>query len=149
MKKPERLTILGECREPLLPHGLACHNPNQTRTTLITLCRAAFKTVERSINRVLHGSLVMSIEDALQLINDSKLFLEPYKMYGQMITDGIAQLEKLEKLIQGNAYDEAYKLSCTMYEQIAGYRSLVPQLADNLDKIREILKHNLRSTRVF
>lgn len=91
----------------------------------------------------------MSIEDALQLINDSKLFLEPYKMYGQMITDGIAQLEKLEKLIQGNAYDEAYKLSCTMCEQITGYRSLVPQLADNLDKIREILKHNLKSTRVF
>ena len=85
----------------------------------------------------------MSVEDALKLVEDSKKFLEPYKIYGQMITDGIAQLEKLEKLIQGKAYDDAYRLSCAMCEQITGYRGFVPQLADNLEKIREILKLNL------
>jgi hypothetical protein len=85
----------------------------------------------------------MSIEDALKLVDDSKKFLEPYKIYGQMITEGVAQLEKLEKLIQGKTYDDAYKLSIAMCEQITGYRSFVPQLADNLEKIREILKINL------
>ena len=85
----------------------------------------------------------MSIEDALKLINDSKKFLEPYRIYGQMITDGISQLEKLEKLILDKANEEAYKLSCSMCEQIASYRSFVPQLADNLEKIRKILKLSL------
>lgn len=85
----------------------------------------------------------MSIEDALKLIDDSKKFLEPYKIYGQMITDGISQLEKLEKIILDKENEEAYKLSCSMCEQIAGYRNYVPQLADNLERIREILKLNL------
>ena len=56
-----------------------------------------------------------------------------------MIADGIAQLDNLEKLVRGNALDEAYKLSVAMCEQVAGYRSFIPQLADNLEKIREIL----------
>ena len=85
----------------------------------------------------------MSIEDALKMVNDSKKFLEPYKIYGQMITDGISQLEKLHELILNKAYEEAYKLSCSMCEQIAGYRGFVPKLVDNLEKIREILKINL------
>ena len=100
--------------------------------------------MESSLNRALKGILItMSIEDALKLVEDSKKFLEPYKIYGQMITEGIYQLEKLDKLIHDKAYEEAYKLSCSLCEQIAGYRGFVPQLADNLEKIREILKINL------
>jgi hypothetical protein len=82
----------------------------------------------------------MSTEDALKLIEESRKFLEPYKMYGKMITDGVVQLDNLEKLVSDMAYDEAYKLSCSMCDQISGYRSFVPQLADNLEKVREILK---------
>jgi hypothetical protein len=82
----------------------------------------------------------MSTEDALKLIEESKKFLEPYKIYGKMITDGVAQLDNLETLVKDKAYGEAYKLSCSMCDQISGYRSFVPQLVDNLEKIREILK---------
>jgi hypothetical protein len=82
----------------------------------------------------------MSTEEALKLIDESKTFLEPYRIYGQMIADGIAQLDNLEKLVRGNALDEAYKLSVAMCEQVAGYSSFVPQLVDNLEKVREILK---------
>ena len=82
----------------------------------------------------------MSIDEALTLIEDSKKFLEPYKIYGQMISDGISQLEKLEVLIRDKAYLDAFKLSNAMSEQISGYRSFVPRLADNIDKIKEILR---------
>jgi hypothetical protein len=82
----------------------------------------------------------MSIDEALTIIEDSKKFLEPYKVYGQMISDGISQLEKLEVLIRDKAYLDAFKLSNTMSEQISGYRSFVPRLADNIDKIKEILR---------
>ena len=82
----------------------------------------------------------MSTEDALKLIDESKKFLEPYIIYGKMITDGIAQLIKLEKLVKDKAYGDAYKLSCSMCDQISGYRSFVPQLAENLEKLREILE---------
>jgi hypothetical protein len=83
----------------------------------------------------------MSTEDALKLIEESKMFLEPYKIYGKMITDGIAQLDNLEKLVNEKAYGNAYKLTCSMCDQISGYRSFVPPLADNLEKVREILKN--------
>lgn len=82
----------------------------------------------------------MSIEEAFSLIEDSKKFLEPFKVYGQMISDGISQLEKLEGLIRDKAYLDALKLINTMSEQISGYRSFVPRLADNIIKIKEILK---------
>lgn len=82
----------------------------------------------------------MSTDEAMKLIDESKKFLEPYKAYGPMINDGIAQLEKLEKLIRDKAYEDAFKLSSAMCEQVANYRSFVPQLADNLEKVREILR---------
>lgn len=82
----------------------------------------------------------MSVEDALGLIADSKKFLEPYKAYGKMITDGVAQLDKLEELVQGRSYADAYRMVCGMYDQISTYRSFVPKLAENLEKTREILK---------
>lgn len=83
----------------------------------------------------------MGTEDALRLIEESKRFLEPYKIYGKMITDGIAQLDNLEKLVRDKTYGDAYKLSCSMCDQISGYRSFVPLLADNLEKVRAILKN--------
>ncbi len=58
-----------------------------------------------------------------------------------MISDGISQLEKLETLIRGKAYLDAFKLSNAMSEQISGYRSFAPRLADNIDKIKEILRN--------
>ncbi len=82
----------------------------------------------------------MSVEEALALIDDSKKFLEPYKMYGQMISDGIAQLDKLEKLVRDGAYGDAYKMCVAMCEQISTYKGFVPRLADNLDKIKGILE---------
>jgi hypothetical protein len=82
----------------------------------------------------------MSTDEAMKLIDESKRFLEPYKAYGPMINDGIAQLEKLEKLIRDKAYEDAFKLSSAMREQVANYSSFVPQLADNLEKVREILR---------
>jgi hypothetical protein len=84
----------------------------------------------------------MSIEDALKLIAESKQFLEPYRVYGPMITEGISQLEKLERLVKEGAIVEAYKLICGMCEQITAYRSFVPELAARLDRIKEILKNN-------
>jgi hypothetical protein len=83
----------------------------------------------------------MSLEDALKLIDESKKFLEPYKVYGKMITDGIAQLDNLEKLVKEGKISEAYTMSCSMCNQIAGYRAFVPQLADSLEKVRAILKN--------
>jgi hypothetical protein len=82
----------------------------------------------------------MSLEDALKLIQESKQFLEPFVAYGQMISDGIAQLDQLKKLVEEKANDEAYRLSCTMCEQISNYRAFVPDLVLKLEKIREILK---------
>ena len=82
----------------------------------------------------------MSVEDALGLIADSKKFLEPYKAYGKMITDGVAQLDKLEELVLGRSYADAYKIVCGMCDQISTYRGFVPKLAENLEKTREILR---------
>ncbi|MGD0803565.1 MAG: hypothetical protein ABSA11_05770 [Candidatus Bathyarchaeia archaeon] len=91
--------------------------------------------------RSLQQALIrMSLEDVLKLIDESKKFLEPYRIYGQMIMDGIAQLESLEKLVKEEKIPEAYALSCSMCEQITQYRSFVPQLADNMERVREILK---------
>jgi len=84
----------------------------------------------------------MSLEDALKLIDESKKFLEPYKIYGKMIMDGIAQLDNLEKLIIDGKIPEALTTSRSMCDQIAGYRAFVPQLAENLEKVRGILKSN-------
>lgn len=84
----------------------------------------------------------MSIEDVLKLITESKQYLEPFSAYGQMISDGIEQLNKLKKLVEEKASDEAYRLSCTMCEQVSGYRAFVPDLVIKLEKIREILKCN-------
>ena len=96
---------------------------------------------ERSLNKYPYeNSILMSTDEAMKLIDESKKFLEPYKAYGPMINDGIAQLEKLEKLIRDKAYEDAFKLSSAMREQVANYRSFVPQLADNLEKVREILR---------
>jgi hypothetical protein len=83
----------------------------------------------------------MSTEDALKLIEESKRFLEPYKVYGKMILDGISQLDNLEVLIRDKAYGDAYRLSCAMCDQISGYRNFVPPLANNLERVREILKN--------
>ncbi len=82
----------------------------------------------------------MSVEDALGLIADSKKFLEPYKAYGKMITDGVAQLDKLEELVRGRSYADAYRIVCGMCDQISTYRGFVPKLAENLEKTREILR---------
>jgi hypothetical protein len=82
----------------------------------------------------------LSIEEALGLISDSKKFLEPYKMYGKMITDGVAQLDKLEELVHCKSYADAYKMVCGLCDQISTYRGFVPKLAENLEKTREILR---------
>ncbi len=82
----------------------------------------------------------MSAEDAIALIVDSKKFLEPYKAYGKMIVDGIAQLDVLEKLVRGGSYADAYKTSVSMCEQISSYKAFVPKLVENLERIRDILK---------
>ncbi len=82
----------------------------------------------------------MSAEDAVALIADSKKFLEPYKAYGKMITDGIAQLDNLEKLVREGAFPDAYKMSISMCDQISNYRTFVPKLVENLEQIRGILK---------
>ena len=82
----------------------------------------------------------MSLVEAIKLIDESRKFLEPYKIYGKMITDGIAQLDVLETLVKEGKIPEAYSKSCSMCEQIVGYRAFVPQLADNLEKVRGILK---------
>jgi hypothetical protein len=79
-------------------------------------------------------------EEVLALIADSKKFLEPYRMYGKMISDGITQLEGLEKLVHEKAYGDAYKTTCGMIEQLATYRGFVPRLADNLDKMKALLE---------
>ena len=75
----------------------------------------------------------------MKLIEDSRKFLEPYRIYGKMISDGIAQLDELEKLICQKKFGDAFKMSCGMYEQIVGYRSYAPQLANNLERVRDIL----------
>ncbi len=82
----------------------------------------------------------LSAEDAVALIADSKKFLEPYKAYGKMIVDGIAQLDGLEKLVRGGSYADAYKASLSMCDQISNYRAFVPKLVENLEKIRDLLK---------
>lgn len=82
----------------------------------------------------------MSVEEALGLIADSKKFLEPYKAYGKMITDGVAQLDKLDEVVRMKSYAEAFKMVCGMCDQISTYRSFVPKLAENLEKTREILR---------
>jgi len=82
----------------------------------------------------------MSLEDALKLIDESRKFLEPYKIYGKMITDGITQLDDLEKLVKEGKISEAYTMSWSMCDQVAQYRTFVPPLVDNLDKVRRILK---------
>ncbi len=84
----------------------------------------------------------MSLEDSIHLIDESKKFLEPYKIYGKMIIDGLAQLDNLEKLIIDGKIHEALTTSRSMCDQIAGYRAFVPQLADNLEKVMEILKNS-------
>lgn len=83
---------------------------------------------------------MLSVEEALELIADSKKFLEPYKAYGKMITDGVAQLDALEKLVREGAYSDAFKMICGMCDQISAYRGFVPKLAENLEKTREILR---------
>ena len=82
----------------------------------------------------------MSLEDALKLIDESRKFLEPYKIYGKMITGGIAQLDDLEKLVKEGKISEAYTMSWSMCDQVAQYRTFVPPLVDNLEKVRRILK---------
>ena len=84
----------------------------------------------------------MSMEDALKLITESKQFLEPYRAYGPMITEGISQLEKLEKLVNEGKNVEGYNLICSMCEQISPYRGLVAELAVKLDQIKHILRKN-------
>jgi len=79
-------------------------------------------------------------EEILALIEDSKKFLEPYRTYGKMISDGIVQLEGLEKLVREKAYGEAYTTCSNMVEQLATYRGFVPRLADNLDKMKALLE---------
>jgi hypothetical protein len=81
----------------------------------------------------------MSAEEVMKLIEDSRKFLEPYRIYGKMISDGIAQLDELEKLIHQRKYEDAFKMSCDMCEQISGYRSFAPHLADNLERVKDIL----------
>jgi len=85
----------------------------------------------------------MSTEDALKLIVESKKFLEPYKIYGSMITKGISELEKLETLVKERSNDEAYRIICNMCEQISTYRSFVPELAVKLDRVKDILSDKL------
>jgi hypothetical protein len=81
----------------------------------------------------------MSTEDAVKLIAESKQFLEPYKMYGPMITDGISQLDRLETLVREGEITEAYQLIINMCAQISTYRGFVPELASKLDRVRDIL----------
>jgi hypothetical protein len=82
----------------------------------------------------------LSIEEAVGLIADSKRFLEPYKAYGKMINDGITQLDNLERLVRAGSFSDALNMSSSMCDQITAYRGFVPKLAENLEKITEILK---------
>jgi hypothetical protein len=82
----------------------------------------------------------MSLVDAKKLINESKNILEGYRMYGHIVADSIIQLETLEKLIEDQKNQEAYKFICGLCNQIGAYRSIVPDLAIKLDKISEILR---------
>jgi hypothetical protein len=84
----------------------------------------------------------MSLEEALKLITESKQYLEAYKVYGQLVSEAIAVLNKIERLITERAYEEAHKLSSGLCQQISAYKDYVPDLASKLDKITEILGRN-------
>jgi hypothetical protein len=82
----------------------------------------------------------MGVEEALSIIEDSKRQLDPLKVFGQVVVDGIAQLDRLDTLIKERSFVEAYKMSSSFSDQISPYRNFIPHLAENLDRIREILR---------
>jgi hypothetical protein len=108
-------------------------------TALKTTAKGASER-ESPISRHRRGIVMpMSTDDVMKLIAESKLFLEPYKMYGPMITDGISQLDRLETLVRLGENTEAYQLILNMCAQVSAYRGFVPELASKLDRVRDIL----------
>jgi len=85
-----------------------------------------------------NDELLKCIQDALELLNN-------YRAYGPMVEEGIAAFKKINECVlepTTEATEEAKTLIAEMERQIGPYRSMVPQVALALDKLREWSKEN-------
>ena len=87
----------------------------------------------------------MSNDELLKCIQDALELLDNYRAYGPMVEEGIAAFKKINECVlepTTEATEEAKTLIAEMERQIGPYRSMVPQVALALDKLREWSKEN-------
>ncbi len=73
----------------------------------------------------------------------SKAALEPYRLYGQAVVDGINAFTRLDEVI-ANPSDESVaegiKIAMDLNKRIAPYRLFVPQVAKTVDEVLKWLQ---------
>jgi len=87
----------------------------------------------------------LSNDELLKCIQDALELLDNYRAYGPMVEEGIAAFKKINECVlepTTKATEEAKTLIAEMERQIGPYRSMVPQVALALDKLREWSKEN-------
>ena len=87
----------------------------------------------------------MSKDELVKCIEDAIALLDNYKAYGPMVEEGIAAFKRINECVvepTPHGIEEAKTLIAEMERQIGPYKSMVPQVAIALDKLREWSKEN-------
>lgn len=85
----------------------------------------------------------MELDEISKIIADSKGFLEDYKMYGQMVSDAINALDRLEGLVADPSNEnlaEALTIAKELNNQLGPYSVYVPSISASLEKLLQWLQ---------
>ena len=85
----------------------------------------------------------MELEEIRKTIEDSKRFLEDYKSYGQMVTDAINSLDRIDELVADPSDEnlsEALDITKELNSQMGPYKAYVPILSEAIDKLLKCLQ---------
>ncbi|MBS7631289.1 hypothetical protein KEJ47_06920 [Candidatus Bathyarchaeota archaeon] len=85
----------------------------------------------------------MGFEEILNLILESKSFLEDYRMYGRMVQEAIDALDRVETLVsnpEGGGLKEALSIVATLRQRMEPYKDFVPTLAEKIEGLHSRLK---------
>ena len=87
----------------------------------------------------------MSTQDLVKCVEDAIKLLENYRAFGPMVEEGIAAFKKINECVISptpEAVAEAKTMIVEMQRQIGPYKSMVPQVAEAIDRLDKWSKEN-------
>ena len=91
------------------------------------------------------GVIKLPDEELVKCIEEAIAMLDSFKSFGPMVEEGIAAFKKINECVISptpEAVAEAKNMIDEMQRQIGPYKSMVPQVAEALDRLDKWSKEN-------